>query len=185
MGWGKGSGNKQNHLPTVVAPAAVAVMSTQRDDSKPNQQMIEQRKQVYKQSHFWYEPTINTISSSKGAVNFLPRSEWDTKTSNVVYGIYNAKTGNLEYIGKTEQKLSDRIQAHVRDIKAAKKNTDLVKFFNSDGQTVEDMRVVVLHKVKPEENIVRKEMELVLKYDTKNNGANMRYPINLKRYNQD
>ena len=104
------------------------------------------------------------------------------KTKNVVYGIYNEKTNKMVYVGMTTQPLEKRMQAHVRDVKKAIKTTKLVQYFNSEVQSVDDMRVVVLEKVDDPKDLHMKEMETVLKYDMVNSGANMRYPISPKKY---
>ena len=146
--------------------------------------MTDKRKQARKQAQpFWHDPTRNTIMSPKGeTINVASRSTWDLKTKNVVYGIYSQKTGELVYVGKTEQELKTRIGAHVRDIRNAEKTTDLVKFFNSEDHPLDDMRVVVLEKVNHAKDLLTKEMETVVKYDTVNSAANMKYPIDRKKY---
>ena len=173
-GWGsKGA--------ALFAGAALVASSSQGDGNK---RMTEQRRQQVKQQrYFWNDPSTNITSSPNGkTVSTVSREQWNDKTPNVVYGIYSAKTGELIYVGKTKQALKDRINGHVNDIKKGRKNTDLVKYFNSGDHTVDDLRATVLHMVKPGEDIRRIEMDNVVKYDTKNNGANMRNPMNLKSY---
>lgn len=186
-GSGKGGGSGGNKKRGIAfAVAAIAVVKTIQD-GESNQHVTDQRKQARQQAQpFWHDPARNTISSPKGeTINVPSRSTWDLKTKNVVYGIYSEKTGELVYVGKTEQELKKRIGAHVRDIRNAVKTTDLVKFFNSEDHSVDDMRVVVLEKVDNAKNLRKKEMETVVKYDTVNSAANMKYPINPKKYHRE
>ena len=180
-GDGKG-GSKGGKLILIAAAAALVVKTTHQDDSNPNQRLQEQRKQARQRPPYWYEPRTTILSPDGKNIQLPPGSEWNVKTSRVVYGLYSAKTGGLVYVGKTEQPLSTRIQAHVRDIRKGEKSTKLVKFFNSEDHSVDDLRAVVLEKVKLGENLVKREMDYVVKYDTKNSGANMRFPMNLNRY---
>jgi hypothetical protein len=179
---GPGGSNKRRGKFVAAAAAIGVVKATQ--DRNSNQPVAEQRKQAHRQVQpFWHDPARNTITSPKGeTIEAASRSSWDVKTKNVIYGIYSQKTGELVYVGKTKQELKDRIGDHARDIRNAKKTTDLVKFFNSEDHSPDDMRVVVLEKVDHAEDLRTKEMEIVLKYDMVNKGANMRYPISLKKY---
>lgn len=47
---------------------------------------------------------------------------------------------------------------------------------------VDDVRVIVLEKLDQTKDLLRKEMDIVVKYDMVNNGANMRYPMSFKKY---
>ena len=78
-------------------------------------------------------------------------------------------------IEKTIQPLKTWIQAHIRNIKRGKSNTDIViqKYFNTGNCSINNLWVVALAKVKPGEDIQRREMDYVMKYDTKENEANM------------
>ena len=180
-GGGKSGGGKGGRRIVIAAAAALVVKTTQHHDSNPDQRIQEQRKQAHQHPPYWYDPRA-TISSPNGkTIQLPPSSEWDSKTPCVVYGLYSAKTEQLVYVGKTVQPLSTRIQAHIRHIRKGEANTKLVKFFNSGDHSVDDLRAVVLEKV-PHENLVWREMYYVKEYDTKNSGANMRYPVNMNRY---
>jgi hypothetical protein len=151
---------------------------------KVKQPVADKQKQVPQQVQpFWHDPARNTIMSPQGIpIEVASRSSWDLKSKNVIYGIYSETTGELVYVGKTAQELKYRIGDHVRDIRNARKTTDLVKFFNSENHSLDDMRVVVLEKVDHAEDLRTKEMEIILKYDTVNSAANMRYPISPQKY---
>ena len=180
-GDGKGGGKGGRRIAIAAAAALVAKMI--QHDRNPDQRIQEQRKQAHQRPPFWYEPKSTIVFSPKGEIIKLPpSSEWDSKTPRVVYGLCSAKTRELVYVGKTVQPLSRRIQKHIRNIRKGEANTKLVKFFNSGDHSVDDLRAVVLEKVPQEKNLVRREMYYVMKYDMKNSGTNMRYPMNMNRY---
>lgn len=138
-----------------------------------------------KPEFFQLEATRSTILSPRGETINLPSNiNWNLETSNVVYGIYSAVTGILIYVGKTKQPLKIRIQAHMRDIRRgpSAKRTDLVKFFNSDSHSVDDLQVIVFDKLDQSKDLLRREMDIIVKYDMVNNGTNMRYPMSFKKY---
>ena len=186
-GDGGDSGKKKRTGIFLAAAATIAIAGTTERKDNSNQTVTDQRKQAQQKAQpFWHDQTRNTILSPKGeTINVAPRTTWDSKTKNVVYGIYSEKTGELVYVGKTQQELRTHIGAHVRDIRNAAKTTDLVKFFNSEDHSLSDMRVVVLENVGNAKDLRRKEMETVVKYDTVNSAANMKYPINLKKYRSE
>ena len=185
-GDGKGGSKKgKGRTATAIAAAAAAVgVVTTTQDRNSNQPVTEKRKQARKQAQpFWHDPARNAITSPKGeTINVASRSTWDLTTRNVIYGIYSESTGKLVYVGNTSQELQKRIGDHSRDIRNATKTTDLVKYFNSEDHSPDDMRVVVLEKVDRAEDLRTKEMEIIVKYDMVNSAANMRYPISPKKY---
>ena len=159
----------------------MATKSAQNNGSNPDEHMKERRAQSNKEPPYWLEPTRNHIVAPNGeAINTT--SAHNGKALNIVYGIYSANTGGLLYVGMTKGEFGKRIQAHVRDVRNGKKSTNLVKYFNTEGRSVDELRAVVLEKVPPGENLRRREMDHVVKYETKTRGLNMRYPMNMRKY---
>ena len=188
---GDGGRGKGKRNAGAAAAALVVAKATQQGSSSPDQRMEERRRQARRCPPPWFEPRDKILSPKGETVQLSPNTEINLKSSHVVYGIYSAKTGKLVYIGSTIQKFRTRIRRHIYDIEKGELSTNLAKFFSSGDHSVDDLRAVVLESVEPDKklsrkdnikNLRRKEMDHVMKYDMLNNGANMKYPMNMEEY---
>ena len=80
----------------------------------------------------------------------------------------------LKYIGETERTLKDRIGEHKTYITQKHLNQPVGQHFNQPGHSIDNLKVIILEKVKQNNKQYRKEREkyLINKFDTFNQGMN-------------
>ena len=78
------------------------------------------------------------------------------------------------YIGETDRELADRFSDHRGYVKNKHLNQPTGFHFNQPGHDISDMTVIVLEKVKKNDEIYRKQREkyLINKFNTFRNGMN-------------
>ena len=99
--------------------------------------------------------------------------ELNCKDKNVIYMIECSKCYS-KYIGETERELKDRISDHKTYIRSEKLNQPVGEHFNLPGHSIDNLTVIILEKVKVNNELYRKEREkyLIRKFDTYHNGMN-------------
>ncbi len=68
------------------------------------------------------------------------------ETKNVVY-LLSCKKCGMQYVGETKRSLRQRFGEHKNSVKKNVLNTLLVKHFNLNGHTYDDMTILVLHTI--------------------------------------
>ncbi len=83
--------------------------------------------------------------ANKPIVNSLQKSA-DCSTTGLVY-LIKCKKCQMQYVGQTNRALRERCGQHRRSVEANSLSTLLVKHFNSDGHSINDMTIQVLQIV--------------------------------------
>ena len=97
----------------------------------------------------------------------------DCETSNVVYCI-SCKKCNIQYIGKTERELKERIGEHRGSINNDHIDKSVSNHFNSAGHRIADFSFTVLEKVYKicPEYLRKREEHWIKLFNTKYKGLN-------------
>ena len=108
-----------------------------------------------------------------GETNWKLSKSLNCKDKNVIYMIECNKCYS-KYIGETERELKDRLSDHKTYIRSEKSNQPVGEHFNLPGHSIDNLTVIILEKVKVNDELYRKEREkyLIRKFDTFHNGMN-------------
>ena len=80
--------------------------------------------------------------TEKGLKNSLPLNNINCETDNIIYFISCNICVGKHYVGETQQQLRDRMYGH------RSKNSILNKHFTEGNHTLENMKVIVLHRIR-------------------------------------
>lgn len=80
------------------------------------------------------------------------------KTTNVVY-VIQCQRCSQQYVGETEQALHERINSHRSDVRLKKLEKPVAAHFNSLNHTMQDMRIVVVERIRKEDIRLRRLRE--------------------------
>ena len=108
-----------------------------------------------------------------GEIKWKLNKPLNCNDKNVIYMIECSKC-HSKYIGETERELKDRISDHKTYIRSKKLNQPVGEHFNLPGHSIDNLKVIILEKVKVNNEQYRKEREkyLIRKFDTYYNGMN-------------
>jgi hypothetical protein len=142
------------------------------------------------QQHLKQTTTFNSVRTG---TTFNIRTPANCKTSNLIYLIDCDKCGDVQYVGETGQTLQRRFHAHRSNIgvdpskkKEQSKNTNsdfkrpdtlVARHFQSDGHSLQDMRVTVIETMRSDDAASRKSRERFWRHKLKTN-----YPDGLNVY---
>ena len=107
--------------------------------------------------------------------NWTISKKVDCNTSNVIYMIICTKAGcNMRYIGETERELRKRFSDHKGYIENKHLNTVTGFHFNSVGHSLDNVKILIIEKVRKLDTQYRKEREtyLINKFNTMYEGLN-------------
>ena len=86
---------------------------------------------------------VHQVRGPKGV--YSPKDNISCISKDIIYCIECLKCGSL-YIGETERRLGDRIREHLRDIKTKQPQKQVSVHFNSQGHSLNDLKVQVLYQ---------------------------------------
>jgi len=82
----------------------------------------------------------------------------DCKSRNIIY-LITCKKCNMQYVGETSRRLSERLCNHKSNIKL-KKDTPIAAHFNERGHTIHHLSITPIEKIKTNRRYTRLEREL-------------------------